>query len=66
MLGEKNKMEKLEKDQLNKLIETLEKYKIKSKWIMKICNVDSLLDITIVQYNYLLLIIEKIFIREKE
>lgn len=59
-------MEKIDKTQLNNLIETLEENSIKSKWIMSICNVDSLTDITATQYNFLLLLIKKVFMKEEE
>ncbi len=58
-------MEKIDKEQLNNLIEVLEENSIKSKWIMSICNVESLTDITTMQYNFLLLLIKKVFMREE-
>lgn len=61
-MEERIKMEKIDKQQLNKLFELLEENKIKSEWILNICNIESLVDLTIRQYNFLLLLINKIFI----
>lgn len=55
-------MEKIDKEQLNNLVNLLENNSIKSRWIMSICNIESLNDLTVRQYNFLLLLIKKIFI----
>lgn len=53
-------MEKINKQQLNKLISVMEQYQIKNKLILGICNTEALSDITIVQYNCLIYLIQSI------
>lgn len=50
-------MEKIDKQQLNRLLTILEKYGLKNKWILEICNIESLIDMTVKQYNFLLILI---------
>jgi len=60
--GERNKkVEKIDNQQLNYLIELLENKMVKSKIILSICNIQYLTDLTVIQYNYLLLLLNKIF-----
>lgn len=55
-------MEKIDNQQLNKLFKLLEKKSIKSEWILSICDIELLTDLTVRQYNFLLLLINKIFL----
>ncbi len=55
-------MEKINSQQFNTLLKSLEKNSIKYEWILSICNIDCLMDMTVRQYNFLLLIINKIFL----
>lgn len=51
-------MIKIDEEKINKLLENIEKYNIPSKWITQICNVKCITDITVVQYNILLMLIQ--------
>lgn len=51
------KMSKIDNTQLQKLLETINKYHILESWILNICNIKCLNELSIVQYNYLLAII---------
>lgn len=53
-------MEKIDNQQLNKLIATIEKYGIRNEWVLNICNIDKLSDLNIRQYNFLLLLIQEV------
>lgn len=51
-------MIKIDEEKINNLLEQLEKYSISNKWITQICNVKCITDITVVQYNILLMLIQ--------
>lgn len=53
-------MEKIDKQQLNKLLRVIEQYRLKNEWILSICNIDSLVDMSVKQYNFLLILIKTI------
>ena len=53
-------MEIIDNQQLNNLFQLLEKNSIKSEWISSICNIETLTDLTVRQYNFLLLLIKKL------
>lgn len=53
-------MEKINKEQINNLLDQLIKYNLLYEWIYILCNVDCLTDITVKQYNSILLIINTI------
>lgn len=55
-------MEKIDSQQIITLLELLERNSIKCEWILSICNVECLTDLSIRQYNFLLLLINKIFL----
>lgn len=45
--------------ELNNLINIIQQAKIPQDWIFKICNISCLLDLTTLQYNYLLMFIKR-------
>lgn len=49
-------LEKIDYEQMNKLLNTLEKARVSHNTILSICNVKYLQDITVVQYNNILLL----------
>lgn len=49
----------INEDQLENLYKILQEKSIKIDWLKKAINVDNLSKITVKQYNYLLLILEK-------
>lgn len=50
---------KITGEELNNLINIMQEKNILQEWILKICKIKSLLDLNIIQYNYLLMIIKK-------
>ena len=56
-------MEKISQEQLNKLLTIIRKYDIMFEWIYGLCKVSCLTDITKIQYNYLLIIIDNVEVR---
>ena len=59
-------MEKINKEHINKLLEQLRKYNLMYEWLYILCNVDCLTDITVKQYNSILLILNTIYENIKE
>lgn len=59
-------MEKINKEQINKLLEQLRKYNLMYEWLYILCNVDCLTDIKVKQYNSILLILNTIYENIKE
>lgn len=59
-------MEKINKEQINKLLEQLRKYDLMYEWLYILCNVDCLTDITVKQCNSILLILNTIYENLKE
>lgn len=53
-------MEKINKEQINKLLNYMRKYNLMQEWVYKMCCVNCITDITVVQYNSLLVIIEQV------
>lgn len=53
-------MERITKEQINKLLSLVENYNLLIEWVYGICNVDCITDITVLQYNYLLMIIKTV------
>ena len=51
--------EKIDYEQLINLLEVMKKYGILNEWILKICNIESLAELNIIQYNFLLAIIKQ-------
>ena len=51
---------KINGEELNNLIKIMQKENIQLNWILKICKINSLVDLNVVQYNYLLAIIKRI------
>jgi hypothetical protein len=45
--------------ELNNLINLIQKTGIPQDWIFKVCNISCLIDLTMIQYNYLLLLIKR-------
>ena len=45
--------------ELNNLINIIQKSGIPQDWIFKICNISCLVDLTMLQYNYLLMFIKR-------
>lgn len=45
--------------ELNNLINIIQKTGIPQDWIFKICNISCLVDLTMLQYNYLLMFIKR-------
>lgn len=56
--------EKIKREELNNLINLMQKNGILQEWILGLCKVPSLVDLTVIQYNYLLIIIKRTDIRE--
>lgn len=52
--------EKISFNQLDKLINELNKHEIPSQVVLILCNTDSLAKLNVVQYNYLLMLISRI------
>lgn len=48
---------KIDYDQLEKLINELKKHDVSSNIVKDLCNVKSLAELNVVQYNYLLILI---------
>lgn len=53
-------MEYIEKEQLDKLIKTMIEFGLQNEWVKRMLNVEDMHDITVWQYNYLLLIIQQV------
>ncbi len=53
-------MEKINEDQIERLYEILNKYYIQLDWIKKVCNITNIRDMSVWQYNYLLMIIKQV------
>ena len=53
-------MEKINEEQKEKLYEILNKYYIQLDWIKKVCNITNIRDMSVWQYNYLLMIIKQV------
>lgn len=45
--------------ELNNLINIIQTERIPQDWILKICNVQCLVDLTMIQYHYILMFIKK-------
>lgn len=45
--------------ELNNLINIIQKARIPQDWIFKICNISCLVDLTMLQYHYLLMFIKR-------
>lgn len=56
--------EKIKREELNNLINLMQKNGILQEWVLGLCNVPSLIDLTVIQYNYLLIIIKRTEINE--
>lgn len=56
--------EKIKREELNNLISVMQKNGILQEWILGLCKVSSLVDLTVIQYNYLLIIIKRTEIKE--
>lgn len=52
-------MEKISKEQLNRLLKILRDTDILFEWIYGLCQISCLTDLTVTQYNYLLAIISQ-------
>lgn len=55
-------MEKIDNQQFNTLLKLLENNSVKCEWILNICSIECLTELTVRQYNFLLLLINKIFL----
>ena len=53
-------MEKIDEEQIERLYEILNKYYIQLDWIKKVCNITNIRDMSVWQYNYLLMIIKQV------
>ncbi|MBR2711265.1 MAG: hypothetical protein IKE89_02220 [Bacilli bacterium] len=53
-------MEKINEEQIERLYEILNKYYIQLDWIKKVCNITNIRDMSVWQYNYLLMIIKQV------
>ena len=53
-------MDYIDNEKLEKLITVLNEYGIQLEWVKKLFNVDTLQDINVWQYNYLLMIIQQV------
>lgn len=51
--------EQIKREELNNLINIMQEKGIMQDWILGLCNVKSLIDISMVQYNYLIAIIKR-------
>lgn len=54
-------MIKIDEEKINNLLDKIENYNIPSKWITQICNVKCITDVTVIQYNFLLMLIQHLF-----
>lgn len=50
---------KITGEELNKLINIMQEQNILQEWILKLCKIKSLIDLNVIQYNYLLAIIKR-------
>lgn len=53
-------MDYIDNEKLEKLITVLNEYGIQLEWVKKLFNVNTLQDINVWQYNYLLMIIQQV------
>ena len=51
-------MEKIDREQLLNLMKIIDKYQLLIDWVKGLCQVEYLEEITVVQYNFLLVIIQ--------
>lgn len=58
-------VERIDYEQQNKLIELMIDKGIKVEWILGLCNIKLLQELTVKQYNYLLIFISN-FLQERE
>lgn len=52
--------EKIKREELNNLINIIQREEILQEWIFSLCDIESLIDLSVVQYNCLLIIIKKL------
>lgn len=53
-------MEKINEVQIERLYTLLNKFFIQLDWIKKVCNITNIREMTVWQYNYLLMIIQQV------
>lgn len=51
---------KIDEEKINNLLDILERYRISNSWILQICNVKCITEISVVQYNFVLCLIQHI------
>lgn len=51
-------MEKIDREQLLNLMKIIDKYQLLIDWVKGLCQVEYLEEITVIQYNFLLVIIQ--------
>lgn len=57
---------KITGEELNNLVNIMQEKNILQEWILKLCKIRSLIDLNVIQYNYLLMIIKVTEIGGKE
>ncbi|MCI8460995.1 MAG: hypothetical protein HFE81_06315 [Bacilli bacterium] len=57
---------KITGEELNNLVNIMQEKNILQEWILKLCKIRSLIELNVIQYNYLLMIIKVTEIGGKE